>query len=155
MSKEALEKAIKIIKIFDEDGISNLSKTSFNMALNKIKFIAEKKTFNIIASKSKEMIEWLSEEIITAKANDLYSEFTNEELDHILKQITKPEIIKLIKVMAKPSDSFYIKVNSLDIELVSKIINVVKNEDKELANDLDNDLKEFMSLKNKASNVLN
>ena len=151
----SLEKAIKITKIFAEDDISKLSKKSFEFVIGNIKYYSKNKVFEKITSKATEMVKWLTEEIVLAKANDVYESFTEEEMDQVLTYIAEPVMVKLINTMLKPSDAFFLKVSSLDIELVKKFIELVREEDPKTADELEETLKEIVSMKSKGRKVLN
>lgn len=151
----SIEKAIRIVTIFDENGIYKISKRSFNFALNNISRYIDPKFASIISEKSEELIKWISNEIILARANDIYDSLSEEEMDYILEQIANPTMLKLIHTLTTPSDAFNLKTASLDIELIKKFIDVVKESDKSMAESIENSLKEVISTNTSNKKMLN
>ena len=151
----SLDKAIKIIKIFGEEDIEKLSKKSFELAISKVKFTVNNNSLQKLTAKSDQMIKWISDEITLAKANDIYERLTEEEMDEVLVCITKPSMVKLIGVMLKPSDAVFLRVGALDVGLVTKFIEVIKEDDESLANELEESLKAVISRETTSKHVLN
>jgi len=153
----SLDKAIKIITIIDGDNIEKIAEKTFNINIEIIKLyvyiradILEKITVKIT-----ELVQWVTKEIIKAKANDIYEIFSEEEINYALNSISHPTMVKLMKVITKPTDAYFLQLNSLELNLVTKFIGLIKEEDVSLGNNIEEKLKDFKYMKNTPRTSLN
>jgi len=152
----SLDKAVKIVKIFDEDGIAKIARKSFTITITTLHYCVPDHVFEkMIKPKTQELVKWIDNEITMAKAHAIHDVMTSEEMDYVLEQITNPVMLKLINALTKPNDSFFLSMNALEIELVGKFIALIKEEDTELAKNIEENMKSVMAIGSKPKSALN
>jgi len=151
----SLEKAIKIVTIIDGDGVTKAAQKAFDTNLKVIRFYTKTKTLEKIAEKANKLVTWVADEIIKAKANDIYEALSEEEIDFALNNISHPTMVKLMETITRPTDAYHLQVNALELELVGKFIDLIKEEDEVLGKNIEDGLKDFTRMGAKPKSALN